>query len=168
MSQISLLDHSDYLDHLSKHKDPLEKLQQSINWSVFRPILNRFLKKARKSNAGRPAFDSLFMLKVTILQSLYGLSDAQTEFQILDRYTFKRFLGVMNDSEIPDEKTIWLFKGNLGPESVKSLFRKFASEMDRNGFAAKKGSIVDATFVDAPKQRNKHDENEIIKEGEVP
>lgn len=108
------------------------------------------------------------MLKITILQSLYGLSDAQTEFQILDRYTFKRFLGIMNDSEIPDEKTIWLFKENLGPEGVKSLFRKFASVMDRNGFAAKKGSIVDATFVDAPKQRNKHDENEIIKEGEVP
>jgi transposase, IS5 family len=63
MTQISLLDHSDYLDHLSKHKDPLEKLEQSINWNAFRPILDRFLKKVRKSNAGQPAFDVIFMQK---------------------------------------------------------------------------------------------------------
>lgn len=64
------------------------------------------------------------MLKVILLQSLYGLSDAQTEFQIIDRYTFKRFLNVKTESDIPDEKTIWLFKERLGNEGVKRLFQK--------------------------------------------
>ena len=168
MSQLSIFDHSDYLDALSKHKDPLEKLDATFNWEVFRPILDRLLKKDRKSNAGRPPYDALMMLKVILLQSLYGLSDAQTEFQIIDRYTFKRFLNVKTESDIPDEKTIWLFKERLGNEGVKRLFRKFSSLMDGAGFAAKKGSIVDASFVEVPKQRNTHDENEMIKEGKVP
>jgi IS5 family transposase len=168
MGQISLFDHSDYLETLAKHKDPLEKLDKVIDWSLFRPILDRRLKRDRKSNAGRPPYDVLLMLKLIILQSLYGLSDAQTEFQILDRYTFKRFLGIKAESDIPDEKTIWLFKERLSNEGVKRIFRKFSSEMDKAGFSAKKGSIVDATFVDAPKQRNSHDENEQIKNGCIP
>ncbi|HSQ40771.1 MAG TPA: IS5 family transposase [Fibrobacteraceae bacterium] len=169
MGQLSLLDHSDYLETLAKHKDPLEKLDKTIDWTVFLPILNRRLRvKDRKSPAGRPPFDSLMMLKLIVLQSLYGLSDAQTEFQILDRYTFKRFLGIHSESGIPDEKTIWLFKERLGNEGIKRLFRKFNSEMGKNGFSAKKGSIVDASFVDAPKQRNSHDENESIKNGNPP
>jgi IS5 family transposase len=168
MGQISLFDHSDYLETLAKHKDPLEKLDTAIDWQVFRPILDRRLRKDRKSNAGRPPYDALMMLKVIVLQSFYGLSDAQAEFQILDRYTFKRFLGIRSESDIPDEKTIWLFKERLGDEGVKRIFRKFSSEMDKAGFSAKKGSIVDASFVDAPKQRNSHDENELIKEGGIP
>ncbi len=168
MGQISLFDHSDYLETLAKHKDPLEKLDKVIDWSLFRPILDHRLKKDRKSNAGRPPYDVLLMLKLIILQSLYGLSDAQAEFQILDRYTFKRFLNIKSESDIPDEKTIWLFKERLGNEGVKRIFRKFSNEMDKAGFSAKKGSIVDATFVDAPKQRNSHDENELIKNGSIP
>jgi transposase, IS5 family len=168
MGQISLFDHSDYLETLAKHKDPLEKLDKVIDWSVFRPILDRRLRKDRKSNAGRPPFDVLMMLKLIILQSLYGLSDAQAEFQILDRYTFKRFLGIKPESDIPDEKTVWLFKERLGNEGVKRIFRRFSSEMDKAGLSARKGSIVDASFVDAPRQRNSHDENELIKEGGVP
>lgn len=45
MSQLSIFDHSDYLDSLSKHKDPLEKLDATFDWEVFRPILDRLLKK---------------------------------------------------------------------------------------------------------------------------
>jgi transposase, IS5 family len=168
MGQISIFDHSDYLKTLANHKDPLEKLDKVIEWGAFLPILERRLRKERKSNAGRPPYEPLLMLKVIVLQSLYGLSDAQTEFQILDRYTFKRFLGIKSESDIPDEKTIWLFKERLGNEGVKRLFRKFSSEMEKRGFAAKKGTIVDASFVDVPKQRNSAEENELIKKGDVP
>jgi|GEM_PF-2037972 len=61
------------------------------------------------------------MLKILALQSLYGLSDAQTEFQIVDRFSFKRFLGIKADTEISDEKTIWLFKEKLGAEGTSLL-----------------------------------------------
>jgi len=42
------------------------------------------------------------------LQSLYALSDHQTEFQVKDRFSFMRFLGLSTFDKVPDEKTIWL------------------------------------------------------------
>jgi hypothetical protein len=46
--------------------------------------------------------------------------------------------------------------------------RRFHAELDRQGFAAKNGSIVDSSFVEVPKQRNTREENEQIKQGEIP
>ena len=36
------------------------------------------------------------------------------------------------------------------------------------GFTAKKGQIIDASFVEVPKQRNKKAENDQIKAGIIP
>ena len=166
--QLSLLSHSDFLEHLSKHKDPLQKLDESINWTQFKPIIEKAFRVERKSNAGRPPFDYVRMLKVIILQSMYNLSDQQTEFQILDRYTFKRFLGITEESEVPDEKTIWLFRERLGEDGMRKLFDKFSRSIEVAGFIAKKGSVIDATFVDVPRQRNSRDENDQIKNGDKP
>jgi len=41
-----------------------------------------------KGPGGRPAYEPLLMFKILIIQSLYGLSDEQTQFQILDRRSF--------------------------------------------------------------------------------
>ncbi len=78
-----------------------EALNAVVDWSVFEPILAKGLKQAKKSNAGRPGFDPLLMFKVLILQSLYNLADGQTEFQIRDRFTFMRFLGLTPERRIP-------------------------------------------------------------------
>ena len=117
MGQLSLSDHSSYL----------EALGRSIGLSIFRPILNRRLRKTHKFNASRPPIIS-FDVKLTILQSLYGFSDAQTELQVLNRYTLKRFLEIASKAEIPDEKTIWLFKERLGNEGVKRKRLMFVCE----------------------------------------
>jgi IS5 family transposase len=168
MNQISIFEHNDFLSTLAQHKDPLEKLDRAIDWDLFRPLLDDLLKKERLSNAGRKAFDSLMMLKVLVLQSLYSLSDAQAEFQILDRYTLKRFLCITTEADVPDEKTIWLFRERISEAGARKLFDKFAEEMDKAGLTAKQGSMIDATFVEAPRQRNSREENEIIKKGEKP
>lgn len=165
MLQFSFFDHSDFITHLNKHRDPLEKLNAAINWESFRKPLNDLLRADRKNNAGRTPFDYVLMLKVLVLQSLYGLSDQQIEFQILDRYTFKRFLGISSESEVPDEKTVWLFKERVGEKGARSLFDQFSGMIDAAGLTAKKGSMVDASFVDAPRQRNSREENDQIKSG---
>ena len=140
-----------------------------VDWSVFEPILAKGLAKEKKSNAGRPSFETVLMFKVLILQSLYNLADAQTEFQIRDRFTFLRFLGLTPESRIPDEKTIWLFR-----ESVKArglydkLFATFTRFLEARGFAAKRGTVIDARIVEVPKQRNTRSENATIKEGLMP
>ena len=50
-----------------------------------------------------------------MLQTLYTLSDDAAEFQIKDRLSFMRFLGLGFHDRVPDAKTIWLFREQLIP-----------------------------------------------------
>jgi len=70
---------------LSAAGDPLEKLSALIDFEIFRPALDAALQRSDGSKGHRPPLDAVMMFKTLILQTLYGLSDAQTEFQILDR-----------------------------------------------------------------------------------
>ncbi len=148
-------------------KDPLTHLNNLIDWDDFRPTLEKV--RPSKKKMGRPAFDSLLMFKILILQSLYNVSDDEIEFQIRDRYSFCRFLGLMPEDRVPDAKTIWLFREQLTSASIlKELFCDFDIQLQHKGLIARKGQIVDASFVEAPKQRNRREDNEKIKKGETP
>ena len=150
-------------------KDPLVNLNTLINWECFRRTLNKIRRKARKSKAGRKSFDVVMMFKVLVLQHLYNVSDDQIEYQIRDRYSFCRFLGLTPSDRIPDAKTIWLFREQLVKHDImKALFYDFDKQLGEQGYQARKGQIVDASFVDVPKQRNNREENKQIKEGEIP
>ena len=154
---------------IDKDGDPLLGLNALVDWEAFRDDLVDVYAKDRKSPAGRKAFDPLLMLKILILQSLYNLSDDATEFQIKDRLSFMRFLNLNLSDRVPDAKTIWLFRQRLtAQDRIESLFQRFESVLEREGFVARKGQIIDASIVEAPRQRNSRKENQAIKNGEQP
>ncbi len=102
-------------------KDTLTELRDSIPWPRFLPILQKvFRDKSPKAPGGRPAYPLELMMKILVLQRVYNLSDAQTEYQILDRNSLKDFLGLDVDSTVPDEKTIWYYRNKLSrsPETL--------------------------------------------------
>ena len=166
--QLLFHDFSKNLQKISEIGDGLERLNDVIDWSIFR----KKLKKIRRNNTGaggRPAFDEIVMFKALILQQLYELSDDQVEFQIRDRLSFMRFLGIQSFTEIPDSKTIWVFREKLTENNlVRKLFDLFLKMLNEQGFNAMKGHIIDATIVSAPRQRNTRKENQQIKDGKVP
>ena len=83
--------------------------------------------------------------------------------------SFMRFLGINLCDKVPDAKTIWKFKNDLTEtETVDKLFCMFDEHLDKEGLISHKGTIVDATFVDAPRQRNSRNENKKIKNGVIP
>ena len=169
MMQTGLFDWQTRFEQLDNGGDPLVKLNEVVSWELFRSDLETVRDKERKSNAGRKPFDAILMFKILILQSLYNLSDDQLEFQIRDRLSFMRFLGLSLGDTVPDAKTIWLFREQLTEaELIKTVFERFDCFLRDNGFAAKKGQIVDASIVAAPRQRNSRDENQQIKDGQVP
>ena len=165
-----LFDYEFQLNEIKKHKPPLQKLNEIIDWELFRkPIEEALTKDDKKSNAGRKPYDKLLMFKILILQRYYNLSDEQTEFQIKDRLSFLDFLGLQIGDNVPDEKTIWLFKEQLKEKNLaKTLFDIFTAKLVSNGVVAKEGTLVDASFIKVPKQRNKRDKNSDIKKGAVP
>lgn len=157
------------LDRISKLGDPLEKLNSAIEWDLFRYTLNKHLIKEAKGAGGRPPFDYVMMFKILILQEYFGLSDEQMEFQITDRFSFMRFLGLRSYDKVPDSNTIWTFRENLKEgDVVKELFERFGKELNKHGLIVNKGKIIDATIVEVPVQRNSRDENTQIKQGDVP
>jgi len=106
---------------------------------------------------------------VVILQSLYNLSDASTEYQIRDRISFMRFLGLNLGDRVPDEKTLWLFRDTLAELGlVRPLFERFNRFLEEQGLQAQGGSILDASIVEVPRQRNSREENRQIMEGQIP
>jgi len=155
---------------LSKLGDSLEALQKHIPWDAFRPQLRLArIRSTRKSNAGRKPYDDVLMFKVLVLQALYNLSDDQTEYQIKDRLSFRRFLNLGMNESVPDAKTIWLFREHLVRRKlVEKLFAKFDGYLNNMGFEARGGQIIDASFVQVPKQRNGRDDNQAIKSGKTP
>ena len=167
--QIGIFDEIERLERLSELGDPLTRLNQVMNWELFKPVLRKVFLKERKGPGGRPPYDYVMMFKVLVLQKLYKLSDDQTEYQINDRMSFMRFLGLGLGSRVPDAKTIWLYRETLTKANVMDkLFRLFNEQLGAAGLITHTGSIVDATFVDAPRQRNTREENRKIKAGEVP
>ena len=157
------------LQELDKGGEPLPKLNETIDWDQFRPTLETIRDRERKSNAGRPPFDVVLMVKILVLQSLYNLSDEATEYQIRDRLSFMRFLGLSLEDSVPDAKTIWLYREQLTEaQLIETLFVQFDAHLNEKGFAARKGQIIDASITAAPRQRNTREENAIIKEGGTP
>lgn len=167
--EYGLFDWDERFQRLTKSGDPLQQLQKLVAWDQFRKKLEVIRQKDRKSNAGRKPYDVILMFKILILQSLYNLSDDQLEYQIVDRLSFMRFLGLTLTDSVPDAKTIWLFREALTEaDLVKTLFEQFDEFLRKNGFQAQKGQIIDASIVQAPRQRNTRDENKQIKEGNPP
>jgi IS5 family transposase len=165
----SLFDEEFRLEKISHKQDPLEKLNKNINWEIFRPTLNQVFEKEPKGPGGRPPYDYIMMFKILILQRYYNISDEQVEYQILDRLSFMRFLELTLSDDVPDHNTVWLFRENLtNSGTVEKLFSCFDEQLQQLGLIANKGSIIDASFVDVPRQRNSRQENIEIKENKIP
>ena len=154
---------------LTEMGDPLVGLNAQIKWEAFRTGLNRVHEKERKSNAGAKPIDVVLMFKVLVLQQLNNLSDERIEYQIRDRLSFMRFLGLELEDRVPDAKTVWLFRERLKElKLLDALFAQFHEQLASHGYVARNGQMVDATFVEVPRQRNNREENALIKEDAVP
>ena len=154
---------------IRQYQPPLAKLDLVIDWQIFREPIEKALYVEPKGTGGRPPYDKLMMFKILILQKYYNLSDEQTEFQINDRTSFKQFLDLKIGDKIPDEKTIWHFKEQLSNKNLsQKLFELFTKQLMNKGIIAKEGSMIDASFVDVPRQRNSKEDNADIKKGAIP
>ena len=119
MGQLGFFDADKRLAALSEKGDPLEAITALVPWESFRAEIEAVVltpDEAKKSKAGRKPFDAIMMFRMLVLQSLYNLSDVQIEYQVWDRATFTRFVGLGSEDCIPDGTTLWLFaRSSRGP-----------------------------------------------------
>jgi len=160
------------LDHryeaLSASGDPLERCGRLVDVGFFLEPLAKALRRSDRSKGGRPPYDPVMMFKVLVLQALYNLSNDKAEFQIRDGLSFMRFQGLGLSDRTRDANTSWLFREQLvRARAVERLFDRFDRHLEAHGYLAMSSQIVDASIVQAPKQRNNDAERTAIKEGRV-
>ena len=165
--QPGFFDLDDRYAALSEAGDPLERLITVVNVEAFRYRLDKALNRSDRAKGGRPPYDCVLMFKILVLQALYGLSDDQAEFQVRDRLSFMRFLGIGMAGTVPDAKTIWLFRESLTEAgAITRLFDLFDTRLRHSGSLAMSGQIIDASLIPAPGQRNTEAEKAAIREGQ--
>lgn len=160
----SLFEHRDRrIDRLG---NPLLEFEAHVDWDAFRPLLDQIRYKVRKSSAGRKPWDGVLIFKALVIASLYNLSDEQLEFQIEDRRSIQRLIGLSDAKNTPDRNSFWQFRESLKElKLTEALFNEFNRQLDRAGLIARKGQLIDASFAKTPVQRNTPDENTRIKAG---
>ena len=108
--QPGFFDGEERLKASSASDDPLERLAPVVDLEAFRQDLERALLRSDRAKGGRLPYDAVLMFKILVLQTLYTLSDQQTEYQLKDRLSFMRFVGLALHDPVPDAKTIWLYR----------------------------------------------------------
>ena len=133
---------------LSAKGDPLEAIDRLVPWESFRAEIEAVVltpDELKKSSAGRKPFDAILMFRMLVLQALNNLSDEQVEYQVRDRLSFSRFLGLGIEDSIPDATTLWLFREKLAKAGlIEKLFDRFDQHLAAKGYMARGGQIIDA------------------------
>jgi len=142
-------------------KSRLSQISDLIDWSPIRRILDEMYDN-KSEKGGRPNCDVILMFKILILQQWYGLNDLEVERQMADRISFMSFLGFPNP--FPDSRTIWLFRermANTGKEEV--VWAELQRQLDAKGLKVKRGTIQDATFIEADPGKSKRMSDGVAK-----
>jgi hypothetical protein len=118
VGQLGLFDLNRRYEGLNEKNDSLVAIAAMVPFASFRPnlkaaLINGELRRSeaeRKSSAGRKPWDEVVILTALVLQALYNLSGDQPEYQLRDRLSLMRFLGLGIEDAVPNAKTLWLYR----------------------------------------------------------
>jgi IS5 family transposase len=136
-------------DKVKKLRPNLNKMKSLFDWKSFEKLF-----PARSNPVGRPNYDRILMIKCLFLQSWFGLSDEELEYQLYNRLDFQDFLDFPD--KIPDYSTIWRFREELTENDlIDQIWAEQKRQLSKYHIQVKEGKIQDATFIEAnPGKKN--------------
>lgn len=130
--------------------DQLDRLQGLVRW--YR--LEKVLSGLRDEGPGRAGYPVLVMFKAVLLQALYGLSERELEAALGDRLSFRRFVGLSIEDAAPDHTTLNRFRNGLAQAGLlEKLFGELDRQLEQAGVILKRGTMLDATLIEAVSAR---------------
>ena len=135
----------------------LEKMDELIPWKELAVAIEPFYPKP--DGAGRRPIGIERMLRIYFLQHWFQLSDPGAEEALYDSRALRAFAGIdLGNEAVPDESTILKFRHLLEQNDLgEQLFVLTNCYLEENGFKVSKGTIVDATILDAPSSTKNRD-----------
>lgn len=135
----------------------LDDMEQIIPWQDLCSAIEPYYPKP--DGAGRRPVGIERMLRIHFLQHWFDLSDPGAEEALYDSRAMRTFVGIdLGREPVPDETTILNFRHlmehhNLGDE----LFRLVNVYLEENGMKVARGTIVDASIINAPSSTKNKD-----------
>jgi IS5 family transposase len=127
---------------------PVDHVLRKINQVVDLSFAGEMLKDRYDQAVGRPAEDPEFMLRLCLLQYLYGDSDRQVVENARLNLAYKCFLGLAVDAEVPDYTTVSYFRAKrLGEEKFRAILEQIVRQCIDKGLVKGKRQIIDSTPV---------------------
>lgn len=149
MSQITFAE-AEYANKKKKTRREvfLEKMDKLIPWKKLEKKLSKYYPKGEQ---GRPPYPLPVMLRVHAMQVFYNLSDPAMEDALYEIESMRQFAGLSLSKPLPDESTILNFRHFLETHQLgKVIFDTINEHLSDEGLKLRKGSIVDATIIEAP------------------
>jgi transposase len=129
---------------------PIDHLLRKINQVVDFSFAGQILKDRYNPGIGRPAEDPEFMLRLCLLQYIYGDSDRSVVENARLNLAYKYFLGLAVDAEVPDYTTISYFRAQrLGEEKFRAVLEQIVRQCIDKGLVKGNRQIIDSTPIRA-------------------
>jgi IS5 family transposase len=124
----------------------LDRLARLAKWYRFEKLLAHLRDE---EGVGRPGYPVLVLFRALLLQSLYGLSERELEDALSDRLSFRRFVGLSLEDEVPDHTVLNRFRNRLIEEGLlEKLFAELDHQLEKAGVILKRGTMLDATLIE--------------------
>jgi transposase, IS5 family len=145
-----------WLGHNPKLNHQLDKIDHLVDWRVFEEIM----RKIYASESGRPSHPVLLLFKALLLQTWHNLSDYALEEALDDRLSFRRFASLSVSEKAPDHSVFSRFRDQLIKHGIhERLFQELNRQLEERGLIIKKGTLIDATVIEAAPQKPLHNED---------
>ena len=162
MRQTSFVDGSFKKYHKATRKERfLAEMEQIIPWKELTEVIAPHYPKPK--GAGRRPVGVERMLRIYFMQHWFNLSDPGAEEALYDVEAMRVFAGIdLGREPVPDETTICKFRHLMERKNLgDALFARVNEYLAENGLAVSRGTIVDATLIDAPSStKNKEDKRD--------
>ncbi|CQR44928.1 transposase (fragment) [Thiomonas sp. CB3] len=169
MIEVSLFAEAEGEAKLDKLGEALSKLTEHVDFAALAAEIDAAVPRPGRESGGPPPFPTEPMVRVLVIQQIYKSGDEQMEFQLLDRLSFQRFVGLRQSYQAPDRMTIWAFKGRLIKAGAdEHIFDAVNHQLDRHGYIARGGQMIDASIVPVPRQTIRRDEKTFVQQDAMP
>lgn len=128
----------------------LEEMDQIVPWKEMTQAIKPYYPKPK--GAGRRPVGLERMLRIHLLQHWFELSDPGVEETLYDSRAMRTFVGIdLGQEPVPDETTILNFRHLMERHNLADeLFRLVNVYLAENGMKVNRGTIVDASIINAP------------------
>lgn len=121
----------------------LRKLKAAIDFTLLRPLV----ADCYSPDQGRGALDPVFLLKLSLLQFHYDLSDESVTRQAQVNIAFRFFLDLPAQVTLPEPSLLSQFRTRLGADRFAKVFQEILRQARAAGLVKDRLRLKDATHL---------------------